>query len=289
MRRFLSRREDPEPAPAEVAKPPVDLTGEIPIPPEEMRRLVGPTDPATFDNPEGASVFGGPERNYESVLDFGCGCGRVARQLLQQKPPPERYVGVDIHAGMIAWDNENLAPRHPGFSFKHHDVFAAGLNPGADKPLTLPLPVESGDISLAVAISVFTHLLEEQAVHYLRELRRVLRDDGIFLGTFFLFEKDGYPMMQDFQNALYINHVDPTNAVIFDRQWLQRTARECGLVISNVAAPDVRGYHWSLTFTPDRPDVVEVEIPEDTASIGIRRPPLMPEHAERIGLTEASE
>ena len=32
-------------------------------------------------------------------------------------------------------------------------------------------------------------------------------------------------MMQDFQNALYINDVDPSNAVIFDREWLRREAR----------------------------------------------------------------
>jgi hypothetical protein len=188
---------------------------------------------------------------------------------------------------MIAWDTENLAPRHPGFSFTHHDVYAAGLNPGADKPLTLPLPAPDGDVSMAIAISVFTHLLEEQAVHYLREMRRVLREDGYLLATFFLFEKDGYPMMQDFQNALYINHVDPTNAVIFDRQWVQRTAREAGLVIEQVHPPEVRGFHWLLRFTPERAGVVEVEIPEDTARVGIRRPPLMPERAERIGLNDA--
>jgi SAM-dependent methyltransferase len=284
MRRFFSRKtaEAERPAAPERA----DLTGELPLPPEHMRELVGPTDPAAFDNPDGKLVFGGAEADYDSVLDFGCGCGRAARQLLQQKVPPRRYLGVDIHAGMIAWDNANLAPRHPGFAFKHHDVFAAGLNPGADKPLTLPIPCPDADISLAVAISVFTHLLEEQAVHYLHEIRRVLRDDGIFIGSFFLFEKEGFPMMQDFQNALYINHVDPTNAVVFDRQWLQRTAREAGLVLEVVHPPEVRGFHWLLRFTPERPGVVEVELPEDTARAGIRRPPLMPEHAERIGLTQ---
>src|SRR4051794_17031812 len=257
MRRFRSR-------------PPA--RGEIPLPPEEMRRLVGPTDPAMFDNPTGKRIFGGTEPElYESILDFGCGCGRVARMLLQQSEPPQRYVGVDIHAGMIAWDNEHLAPLHPRFSFRHHDVFAAGLNPGPDKPLTRPLPVEDESVTMAVAISVFTHLLEEQAVHYLHEIRRTLRPDGIVIATFFLFEKDGFPMMQDFQNALYINPVDPTNAVIFDRQWLQRTAREAGLVIEQAHPPDVRGFHWSLRLTPARPGVAEVELPEDTARSGIRR------------------
>lgn len=282
MRRFRSR----QPA-AQAPAAPVDLSGELPLPPEHMRALVGPTDPAAFDNPDGKLIFGGEPKDYESVLDFGCGCGRAARQLLQQKPPPRRYQGVDIHAGMIAWNNEHLAPRHPGFSFTHHDVFAAGLNPGADKPLTRPLPVEDGVATLAFAISVFTHLLEEQAVHYLREIRRTLRDDGIFIATFFLFEKEGYPMMQDFQNALYINHVDPTNAVIFDRQWLQRTAREAGLVIEQAQPPEVRGFHWLLRMTPERPGVVEIELPEDAARVGIRRPPLMPDRAERIGLDGA--
>ena len=35
-------------------------------------------------------------------------------------------------------------------------------------------------------------------------------------------------MMQDFQNALYINDVDPSNAVIFDREWLRRRSETPG-------------------------------------------------------------
>ena len=72
------------------------------MPPLEMRVLVGPTDPGLFDNPDGKLVFEGldPEQ-YRSVLDFGCGCGRVARQLIQQRPRPRRYVGLDLHSGMV--------------------------------------------------------------------------------------------------------------------------------------------------------------------------------------------
>ena len=44
-------------------------------------------------------------------------------------------------------------------------------------------------------------------------------------------------MMQDFQNALYINDVDPTNAVIFDRDWVRREAGAAGLTIHRVAQP----------------------------------------------------
>ena len=72
------------------------------------------------------------------------------------------------------------------------------------------------------ATSVFTHLIESQAEYYLARSRRVLAPTGVLIATFFLFDKAGFPFMQDIQNALYINHGDPTNAVIFDRRWLQR-------------------------------------------------------------------
>jgi SAM-dependent methyltransferase len=260
-----------------------EVPGSLPIPPLEMRRLVGPTDEAAFDNPSGDLTFDVDAALYESVLDFGCGCGRVARRMIQQRERPARYLGIDIHAGMIKWCQANLSPHAPGFRFVHHDVFAAGLNPGRGKPRTLPFPAEEASMTMVVAISVFTHLVEEQIVHYLREVRRVLRPDGVLVSTFFLFDKSGFPMMQEFQNTLYINHVDPTNAVIVDRDWLRATAQDLGLVTAAVAPPAVRGFQWTVHFTPERTGVVEADWPADEAEIGLRRPPLLPPHAERIG------
>ncbi|HZO07354.1 MAG TPA: class I SAM-dependent methyltransferase, partial [Solirubrobacterales bacterium] len=108
---------------------------ELPIPPLEMREAVGPTDPAAFDNPGGAPVFPDlPESAYRSVLDFGCGCGRLARQLIQQQPQPQRYLGIDLHPVMVEWCAANLAPAAPQFEFRHHDVHYPTWNPGEGKP-----------------------------------------------------------------------------------------------------------------------------------------------------------
>ena len=105
-------------------------TSVLPMPALEMRELVGPTDEAAFDNPEGSLVYSYIEPDqYESVFDFGCGCGRVARQLIQQSPRPQRYVGVDLHKGMIDWAERNLAPAASNFSFLHHDVYNVRFNP----------------------------------------------------------------------------------------------------------------------------------------------------------------
>src|SRR4051794_40460890 len=87
---------------------------DLPVPPLEMREAVGPTDPAAFDNPTRQPVFPGfPDFAYESVFDFGCGCGRLARQMIQQQPRPQRYLGVDLNLPLIEWCQQNLSPRAP--------------------------------------------------------------------------------------------------------------------------------------------------------------------------------
>jgi SAM-dependent methyltransferase len=249
-----------------------------------MRALVGSTDPDLFENRSGAPVFVGvPLDKYRSVLDFGCGCGRMARQLIQQSPRPARYVGLDLHAGMIRWCQQNLAPHAPGFDFHHHDVFYGGFNPGRGKPLHQALPFPDDHFSLVFAISVFTHLTDVQAVAYLSELSRVLEPGGILLTTWFLFDKRDFPMMQDDQNTLFINEQDVRNAVIYDREWVRNAATEAALVVYAAAPPAIRGHQWQLRMTQPGPGVVEVEIPEDLAKRGRIPPPPMPPDAFRIG------
>jgi tRNA (mo5U34)-methyltransferase len=92
-------------------------------------------------------------------------------------------------------------------------------------------------------------------------------------------------MMQESQNALFINDLDPINAVIFDKTWLRRTAEDAGLVISTIFPPAVRGFHWTLLLTPQRAGFDHAEFPPDEAPFGIARPPEMPSDASRIGLS----
>jgi SAM-dependent methyltransferase len=239
-----------------------------PLPPEDLRVLVGRPEADAFDNPTGGLVFDFPADAYERVLDFGCGCGRIARQLMQQRVPPGEYRGLDAHRGMVEWCAAQLTPLAPQFAFTHHDVASPRLNPGPEKPLTMPLPVPDGWATLAVAISVFTHLTEDQVDHYLSELARCLDARGTMHTTWFLFDKTGFPMMQDFQNALYINPVDPTNAVIYDRKWLLEAISGRGLKLVRAEPPEMRGFHWWLSFARASDPRPRVELPEDLAPPG---------------------
>jgi len=247
----------------------------LPIPPVELRELVGITDAKTFDNPDAGVVFPGlAAGSYRFVADFGCGCGRIARQLARQPVRPEHYVGVDLHRGMIKWCNDNLAPRLDGFEFHHHDVYNPSFNPDPALPRTAAIPVDTGHASLVIAWSVFTHLVQSQVEWYLQEVRRILADDGVAVTTWFLFDKGGFPMMQDSQSALYINECDITNAVIFDREWAVAMIESHGLVIDSATPPEIRGFQWVLRLTPGRPGAQSVSLPRDEAPIGRMPPPL---------------
>ena len=261
------------------------MTDPLPFPPIEMRMLVGPTDLAAFDNPTGAPVFPDiPSDAGRRILDFGCGCGRLARQLLQQQPRPERYVGLDLHRGMVNWCQRNLTPEDAAFQFLHHDVFDVSFNPGGHAAEDLqPFPVADGAFDLVNAWSVFTHLVEEQIPHYIHESIRVLAPGGYLRCTWFLFDKRYFPMMQDFQNVLYINRINPTNAVIVDAEWLRRVAADAGLVITYAAKPSVRGFQWVLHLRRASEGHEPVDLPADDAPFGHAAPPVPDFDTSQVG------
>ena len=225
-----------------------------PLPEPDFRRLVGPLDDEFYDNPTGSLVYPEiPAHLYESVFDFGCGCGRIARQLLQQRVRPTRYLGIDIHKGMIAWCRDNLAAIDSHFEFLHHDVYNIGLAPENTKRYTAPFPAEDGQFSLVLAHSVFTHLLKEQTEFYLQEVARVLAEDGIARTTWFFFDRESFPYLAPHQVCLYVNPDDPTNAVVYDRRWFLDALSNCGLSVRLTIPPERPGHQWQVFLDHRRP------------------------------------
>jgi len=118
------------------------------------------------------------------LLDIGCGCGKMARNLAHH-PHVKKYIGFDVIKSSIDFCNELLAPRIGGkFEFHCLDVHSECYNPsGTLKSTEVVFPADDGSIDLAWGCSLFTHLLEDDAKHYLREVRRVLSPRGLFLPT----------------------------------------------------------------------------------------------------------
>jgi SAM-dependent methyltransferase len=123
-------------------------------------------------------------KEQSTLLDMGCGCGKDARNLLHH-PYVKTYIGFDVHKPNIDWCRHSLVPRSgERFEFHYVDVYSAGYNPeGKVRGTEVAFPAGDGTIDLAFAASLFTHLLEPDARHYLREVRRVMAPHGLFLPT----------------------------------------------------------------------------------------------------------
>jgi SAM-dependent methyltransferase len=261
------------------------------MPPADMRALIGSTDEAFFENPTGGLIFPDltPEM-YESVLDLGSGCGRLARKLLQQHLRPQRYLGIDLHAGMVEWSRHNLSAVDPNFQFVHHDVYERGFNPaGHAVDHSQSLPGEDASASLIIAWSLFTHVLQDDIPYYLDQCARILRPGGLIRSTWFLFDKRYYPMMQTFQNALYINPENPTNAVIVDRNWLLETLLSAGLTVGSATPPTTRGFQWVLDLRHSVPGEISTISEEDEAPLGHNPPPIGGVNPHTIGVRTESD
>jgi len=101
---------------------------------------------------------------YPRCLDFGSGCGRIARHLLSS-PGVASFTGVDVDGRQIGWAAEHL----PG----------SWRTSSAEPPL--PFPARSFDV--VVCVSVFTHLPENGQFSWLAELERLLRPGGLLLAS----------------------------------------------------------------------------------------------------------
>lgn len=102
--------------------------------------------------------------DLRSILDFGCGCGRVIRHLKSLKTP--RLCGSDYNPALIEWSRRNL----PFAEFETN-----GLRP--------PLNYADEAFDLVYSLSVFTHLTEDLQTQWIKELWRVIGPGGYLLIT----------------------------------------------------------------------------------------------------------
>jgi SAM-dependent methyltransferase len=100
----------------------------------------------------------------EAILDFGCGCGRIARHWVDLDGPAIH--GADVSRAATRWCRRNLP-------FMRTTLIRR-------EP---PLPYGDARFDFAYAISVFTHLPEETGRRWFTDLVRVLKPGGLLLFT----------------------------------------------------------------------------------------------------------
>ena len=101
---------------------------------------------------------------FERILDFGCGCGRIARHL--QNLAGVEVSGTDINPELIEWSRRNL-------------TFGRFSTNGLESALEYA----DNSFDFVYAIAVFGHFREDLQKHWMSELRRVLKPGGFLLIT----------------------------------------------------------------------------------------------------------
>ena len=188
----------------------------------------------------------------ESVLEIGCGPGRMALPLSTYLSDKGRYVGVDVVAKAVAWCRRNISRRHPNFAFHHADVLNQRYNPGGKfEARTYTFPFSDHSFDFILLTSVFTHLYPADTQHYLQDIARMLRPTGRVLATFFLLNPEQRALAEQGQN-----HIDfrferggfrvrddalPESAVAVEEQATRRMLEDAGLMIQE----PIRFGSWS--------------------------------------------
>lgn len=176
------------------------------------------------------------------VLEIGCGIGRIVLPLTAHLRGDGSYVGMDVHAASIRWCQRHITPKHSNFQFDHVDLLNQRYNPkgrAQDKDYRFPYADQSFDFIFL--ISVFTHLLPAGMANYLREMQRLLADDGQVFMTFFLLNERQNSLARQGYNAIdfkYGNDVFrmreadlPESAVAYNEEYLFGLLDVCGFAV----------------------------------------------------------
>lgn len=101
-----------------------------------------------------------------TILDWGCGPGRVLRHLATLLPEESLILGADYNPQYVAWCRANL----DGITAVEH-------------PLAPPLPLHDAVCDAVFGLSILTHLDASSQQSWLCELYRITKPGGLVLLT----------------------------------------------------------------------------------------------------------
>jgi SAM-dependent methyltransferase len=122
-----------------------------------------------------------------SVLDIGCGVGRLAIGIEESPHTCRSYTGVDVDREAIKWAQTHLW-QNKKREFQFLDIANERYNPDGALKMDdgFRLPFVKGEFTIIYLYSVFTHLRCPDIKVYLREFKRLLsRNGSVFLTGFF--------------------------------------------------------------------------------------------------------
>lgn len=185
----------------------------------------------------------GDLKTTDSILDVGCGIGRIAVPLTRYLSKEGSYEGIDIVLQGIKWCAKKITPKYPNFHFQIADVYNKKYNPnGKHKSSDYKFPFDGKTFDFVFLTSVFTHMLPLDMENYFSEISRVLKKDGKCIITFFLLNQESLSQMdnEEFKTLTFNNDYGkyrvenkdlPENAISYDESFVLNLYEKYGLKI----------------------------------------------------------
>lgn len=162
-------------------------------------------------------------RDGQSLLDFGCGSGRLAAAL--QHRMSIEYCGIDVVRSLLKYAKK-ACPDNYRFILNH----------------SLDVPLPDASVDMCVAFSVFTHLHHHESFIYLEEIHRVVRPGGTVVFSFLEFRQRSH--WQQFETTVTAlrNRALPHLNQFIERRPIRLWARKLGY--EGVSFIDITDAPW---------------------------------------------
>lgn len=180
------------------------------------------------------------------VLDMGCGAGRLAFPLSEYLVANGVYTGFDLSERALGFARRHVRGAAQ-FNFVKAEVQSREYGGAGVKAAGYRFPAETDSVDAALAISLFSHLLPEDAAAYLREAGRVLKPGGRLCLTGFLVEPGMnlepavLPLAPYRDGAWAADLKEPERAIGYERAVFEAWLQDAGLELAEPVEPG----HWA--------------------------------------------
>jgi SAM-dependent methyltransferase len=159
-----------------------------------------------------------------SLLDFGCGAGRLAVGIKHHLKRIRDYHGVDVQGQLIDWCQQYLSGSGYRFTYLNSENERYNLNGGNQKHLGS----ENNSTDIVYAYSVFSHMNERDTQSYLRIIEQTLKPNGKAFITCFV-EDDVAGYEENPPNYGPIPWSGRLHCCRFERKYFEQLAHSAGL------------------------------------------------------------
>ena len=153
------------------------------------------------------------KKTDNKILDVGCGVGLMLNSIKPYLGLKGSYVGIDVMNSEIIFSKKHY-PKN--FHFKHID----SKNPfySVDQKNKGTWEFQNSSFDIITALSVWTHLNEEDAFFYMSEVSRVLKENGKAFITFFSLDNEYKSFQNENLDEKSKFHLQTKKQYIYDKK-----------------------------------------------------------------------